>query len=61
MEVVEVSSEKDILDPDRDPLLAAEAVGDNCFLYTSFSSPRSTTCSPTRRSRSPGVVEVLSR
>ena len=32
MEVVEVSSEKDILDPDRAPLLAADAVGDNCFL-----------------------------
>ena len=53
MEVVEVSSEKDILDPDRALLLAAEAVGDNCFLYTSFSSPRSTTCSMKRRSRSP--------
>ena len=42
MEVVEVSSEKDILDPDRAPLLAAEAVGDYCFLHTSSSSPRST-------------------
>ena len=53
MEVVEVSSEKDILDPDRAPLLAAEAVGDNCFLHTSSSSPRSTTRCPKRRSRSP--------
>ena len=33
MEVVEVSSEKDILDPDRARLLAVEAVGDDCFLH----------------------------